>query len=100
MIKIAKNEELIEIKNEAKILSSLNSENIVNYFESFNVKDFFNIVMEYCDGLDLRNFINEHKRNNKFINKKLIYHFISDICKGLKDIYNQNLIHRYLKPEN
>ena len=78
----------------------MNNENIVKYYDSFNDKDTFNIVMEYCDGLDLRKYINEHKANGEKINKYLIYYFIIDICQGLKEIHSKNLIHRDLKPEN
>ena len=60
-LKSATEEEIKDIQNEANILSSLNSENIVKYYDSFIDKDSFNIVMEYCEGLDLRKYINQHK---------------------------------------
>ena len=56
--------------------------------------------MEYCEGLDLRRFINEHKKKNQLIDEHLIFYFINNICHGLKSIHNQNLIHRDLKPDN
>ena len=93
-------EEIKAIQNEAKILSSIDSEYIVKYYDSFSDNESFNIVMEYCDGLDLRKYINEHKETNKLIEKDLIYHIISDICKGLKEIHSKKLIHRDLKPDN
>ena len=85
-------EEIKAIQNEAKILSSIDSEYIVKYYDSFSDNECFNIVMEYCDGLDLRKYINKHKEKNKLIEKDLIYHIISDICKGLKEIHNKKLI--------
>ena len=100
IIKDAKDKELQEIKKEAIILSCINSENIVKYINSFFDKESFNIIMEYCDGLDLRKYINDHKKTNDFIKKDLIYHIISGICAGLKEIHKNNLIHRDLKPEN
>ena len=30
----------------------------------------------------------------------IIYYIILDICSGIKEIHNKNLIHRDLKPEN
>ena len=56
--------------------------------------------MEYCDGLDLRKYINDHKNSNDFIEKDIIYHIILEICKGLKEIHKNNLIHIDLKPYN
>ena len=47
--------------------------------------------MEYCDGLDLRKYINDHNSND-FIKKVIIYHIILEICKGLKEIHKNNLI--------
>ena len=100
LLKGTNNEEIKAIQNEAKILSSINSEYIVKYYDSFSDNESFNIVMEYCDGLDLRKYIDEHKVTNKLIEKDLVYHIISDICKGLKEIHNKKLIHRDLKPDN
>ena len=56
--------------------------------------------MEYCDGLDLRKFIEEHKKTKELIKKNIILHMISGICNGLKEILKNNLIHRDLKPDN
>ena len=100
LLKLATDDKIKEIKNEANILSKLSSENIVKYYDSFLDNDSFNIIMEYCDGLDLRKFINEHKRKNVLIERNIILHIISGICKGLKVIHNSKLIHRDLKPDN
>ena len=50
--------DLENIKNEAKILSIIENENIVKYHESFYEDDFFNIVMDYCEFGDLRKILN------------------------------------------
>ena len=87
----AEGDKLKEIKNEAEVLSSINSENIVKYFESFEDKESFNIVMEYCDGLDLGKYIKGHKICKKSVEKEVIYHIILEICNGLKEIHNKKL---------
>ena len=84
-------EGLKQIRNEAKILSSISSENIAKFLDSFEDNESFNIVMEYCDGLDLRKYINEHKNSKKFIKEDVIYHIILEICNGLKEIHKKNL---------
>ena len=99
-IKGLNNKEIENIKNEAKILSSIDNENIVKYYDSFIENDCFNIVMELCEGLDFRNFINYMKQTGEYINESIIYFFIKRICLGLKEIHKKNLIHRDLKPEN
>ena len=100
LLKNAKEEEIKEIKNEADILASLDSENIVKFYDSFIDNDLFNIIMEYCDGLDLGKYINDHKKSNELIKKDIIYHIIFEICNGLKEIHSKKLIHRDLKPDN
>ena len=99
-LKNVKKEEIELMKNEVDILLTINSENIVKYYDSFEDNESFNIIMEYCDGLDLRKYINDHKNSCDFLKKKIIYHFILEICKGLKEIHKNNLIHRNLKPDN
>ena len=93
-------EEAKEAQNEAKILSRVSNEHIVKYYESFYSKNSFNIVMEYCDGSNLQKFIENHRQKNQRISKEKILSIILDICDGLKEIHNQKIIHKDLKPDN
>ena len=99
-IKGLNDEEIEKIKNEAKILSNIDNENIVKYYDSFIDNDSFNIVMKYCEAFDLRYLINYAKELGEFIDEPIIYFFVKKICNGLKEIHKKNLIHRDLKPEN
>ena len=56
-----KKEELNDLLKEAIILSKLESKYIVRYIEAFFENNNFNIIMELCEGLYLRKFINECK---------------------------------------
>ena len=56
--------------------------------------------MEYCDGEDINYIINKHKKKSELIEEKLIYYIIYQICLGIKEIHNKQVIHRDLKPEN
>ena len=64
------------IKKEADILSKFNCENIVKYYDSFLDKDTFYILMEYCDGRNLRDFININIKNNELIEENILYSII------------------------
>ena len=75
-IKGLNNIEIDKIKNEAKILASIENENIVKYYDSFIDNDEFNIVMEYCEALDLRNLISYMKELGEFMDESIIYYFI------------------------
>ena len=94
-------EKLLKIEREAKILSSINNEYIVKYYESF-IEDnkFFNIIMEYCEYSDLRKFLNKRKEEKKLLDQNVILFITLNICIGLKEIHKKNIIHRDLKPEN
>ena len=97
--------EIEKIMEEASILSEMKgSENIVKIFDSFmDIKDekyYFNIILEYCEGLDLRKFINDYKSHNHSIPNYIVNYIIKQIINGLKEIHKKNLIHRDLKPEN
>ena len=54
------------------------------------------IIMEYCNGGSLENFINK----NQNIEEQTIWKILSDICKGYRVLYDLHVIHRDLKPDN
>ena len=93
-------EKINKIQEEAKLLSKFNNEYIVKYYESFIEGDTFNIVMEYCEGDNLRKFINDYKYSNNLIDKRYIINFIYCISSALQEIHNKKFIHRDIKPEN
>ncbi len=39
-------------------------------------------------------------KNNETIEEKILYNIIKQICLGIKDIHNENIIHRDIKPDN
>ena len=93
-------EVLEKIKNEVKVLISIDNEYIIKYVNCLIIKNTFNILTEYYEELNLRQFINKYRKENKLIKQNLIYHFLKEICLGLKEIHNNNLIHRNLSPDN
>ena len=101
-IKIKENikDKIKNVENEANILSKFNCKNIVKYYDSYKVKDKFYILMEYCGGENLKDFINKNKYKNELIDENILYNIIKQICTGLKEIHKKNIIHRDIKPEN
>ena len=91
------------IENEVNILKSIEDNNhIIKYYDSGKDKDnrYFNILMEYCNGPNLNEFINDYKKKGELIDESIIHDFILDICLGIKAINERNIIHRDLKPAN
>ena len=93
-----KNLDLIE--KEAKILKTLNSENIVKYIDSFFYNNSFYLTMEFCKNSDSTAFINKHKMENKMISENVIWSVVRGLINGIKEIHGKKLIHRDLKPDN
>ena len=89
-----------DVKLEAKILSSVRSIYIVRYYESFEEKNYLNIVMEYCDGGDLCEFINKNKSTRVLLREELVWNLFLKICIGLATLHKYKILHRDLKTLN
>ena len=92
--------EISEVRQEAKILSSINSDFVVKYFDSFEENNNINIVMEYCDKGDLNDFILRKKEENKLIEEEIIWNLFIKIAIGLAHIHKMKILHRDLKTMN
>ena len=88
------------IKNEINIISKFNNNNIVKYYNSYKENDKYYILMEYCDGQNLKDYINKHIEKNELIEENIIHNIIKQICIGIEEINKMKIIHRDLKPEN
>ena len=89
-----------EVKNEASILSSLNTNFVVKYYDSFVENNCLNIIMEYCDGGDLGIFLKLGIKTGKYIPEEKIWKFFIQICLGLNYIHSKKILHRDLKSMN
>ena len=84
-------------KNESKAISLLNHPNIVKVYD-VSVNDHLQyIVMEYVDGMTLREYLNE--RGGKLTSRETV-HFISQILKALEHAHANGVVHRDIKPQN
>lgn len=89
-----------EVKNESKILASLNSVFIVKYYDSFIDNNNLNIIMEYCDGGDLSHLLNNQMKAGKMPSEEKIWKFFIQISLGIAYIHNKKILHRDLKTLN
>ena len=87
-------------EKEAEILSNFNCDNIVKYYDSSKDNNNIYIVMEYCDGDNLKSFINKHNDDRTSIEENILINIIKQLCIGIKEMHNKKIIHRDLKPEN
>ena len=89
-----------EVEQEAKILHSINSNYVVKYYDSFKENENLNIVMEYCDGGDLNDFLIEKKKLGQPLEEPFIWKIFIKITIGLADIHKLKILHRDLKTLN
>lgn len=66
--------------------------------ELCKLETYFFIQMEYCDGLSLKQYIEEKRSTG--LDKETIFIFTFQLAKSLKKIHNKNIIHRDIKPDN
>ncbi|KAF9913381.1 Protein kinase, partial [Lobosporangium transversale] len=84
------------VVNEILVMKESTNPNIVNYLDSFLVKNQeLWVVMEYMEGGALTDVI----ENNK-LNESQIACICFETCKGLQHLHSQNIIHRDIKSDN
>ncbi len=91
------NEEFVRrFRNESKAIASLSHPNIVRIFD-VNFGDRIQyIVMEYIDGVTLKEFIDKAK----VLDWKDTVHFTFQILRALQHAHDRGIVHRDIKPQN
>ena len=94
-----------QIVTEVNILSELNHQNIVKYYDRIIDKknSRIYIIMEYCEGGDISQIINQCKKNGEYISEETIWKIFTQVLKALHVIHNHKqgkIIHRDIKPSN
>lgn len=80
---------------EAKTLAKLTHANIVMVFEFGMIDEMCFLVMEYIDGINLRDAI-----RNKTITPAQALQIVPQICEALQYAHDEGVVHRDIKPEN
>lgn len=101
-VKILKNEFaddeefLRRFRNESKAIAVLSHPNIVKIYDvGFTEKIQF-IVMEYIDGITLKEFIEQQG----VLKWKDAVHFVIQILRALQHAHDRGIVHRDIKPQN
>ena len=97
-----KEKEKLNALNEIRLLSSINSKNVISYKEAFfDEKDStLNIIMEYADKGDLFQLISQYKKKKEHFEENEIWDALIQLLNGLKSLHELNILHRDLKSAN
>lgn len=91
---------IAEFQTEVQILSQLNSNFIIKYYDSFALSSSLNIITEYCDHGDLNDLLARQFNLNKRFDENLIWKIFIQTSLGLSHIHQQNILHRDIKAKN
>lgn len=91
------NEEFVtRFKRESQAAASLSHPNIVNMYDVGQEGETHYIVMEYVDGMTLKEYI---RREGRLSSKEAV-RIASQICSALYHAHENNIVHRDIKPQN
>ena len=94
--KIKEEEDLVRIKREIKILSMMDHPNVIKTYKNIENEKNYYLIMEYCDGGELFNYIVEKEKLDEDEASMFFYQLIN----ALEYIHSLGIAHRDLKPEN
>lgn len=86
-----------EIKDEIKILQSLDHPNIIRYFETFENEKFLYLVMEYCEGGEL---FDKLTQTDEPFTEQEAAQIMKKLFHAISHCHSNGITHRDLKPEN
>ena len=92
---------------ECRILESLKHPNIVRFREVYRDKKMkMNIVMDFCNGGNLDEFIRKLRKENnstgnfKFMTEWQVLNWFAQICLAVKLSHDRKILHRDIKSQN
>lgn len=91
------NEEFLRrFRNESKAIALLSHPNIVKIYDVGLKDEIQFIVMEYIDGITLKEFIDQQG----VLRWKDALHFMTQILRALQHAHDKGIVHRDIKPQN
>ncbi|XP_056095205.1 NUAK family SNF1-like kinase 1 [Rhinichthys klamathensis goyatoka] len=94
--KIKDEQDMVHIRREIEIMSSLRHPHIISIYEVFENKDKIVIVMEYASKGELYDYISERRR----LTERETRHFFRQIVSAVHYCHKNGVVHRDLKLEN
>ncbi|XP_034077987.1 serine/threonine-protein kinase Nek9 isoform X2 [Gymnodraco acuticeps] len=87
-----------DVMNEISILSILEHNNIIAYFNHFLDKNTLLIELEYCNGGNLYDKINH--QNGKLFSEEVVIWYLYQVASAVSHIHKAGILHRDIKTLN
>ena len=84
---------------EARLGDPLNHPNLVRVYEFQEDENYLALVMEYCPGGSLKQFIEVKAKGEGFSSTEILK-IMAEAAAGLAELHNRGIVHRDLHPKN
>jgi serine/threonine protein kinase len=89
------------LKAEINLLKGINHPNIVKLKDVTKTKKHFYLVLEYCNGGELKNALDKYKlKYNKAFSEEIVQYLMRQIVDAMNYLHSRNIMHRDIKLEN
>ncbi|VDM43689.1 unnamed protein product [Toxocara canis] len=89
-------DDLPRVKTELEALKTLSHQNICRLYQSIETEEKFFIIMEYCSGGEMFDYIVKKER----LEESEARHFFRQLVQAVAYVHDMGFAHRDLKPEN
>jgi serine/threonine protein kinase len=91
-----------QFHREAFTLGRLDHPNLPKVSDTFTEGQREYLVMDFVEGQDLRQLVEEKRRQEEFLDERLVLKWADQLCDALEYLHNQDppVLHRDIKPAN
>ncbi|CAK61904.1 unnamed protein product (macronuclear) [Paramecium tetraurelia] len=83
-----------------KKIKQIKNSHLIIVYDIFEAENKFFIIMERCQGGELKNIIEEKKKMNQKLKATQILDFVYQFIDGYQILYDNKIMHRDIKPQN
>lgn len=92
---------IARFEREAQLLAAVKHHHLVQIHDFGKIgNQKFYIAMDYIQGCDLRELIDQYITRRQYFDPLLIIKILKEVCIALKVTHDSGIVHRDLKPEN
>ncbi|KAG7378596.1 Serine/threonine-protein kinase ulk2 [Phytophthora boehmeriae] len=95
---------LTNLEMEIAIMRQIDHPNVVKLYDIKKTEKHMYLILEYCAGGDLQQYMRRRQQGtnlaSQLLSEDVARHFLRELAKGMQCLWQHNLIHRDLKPQN